>query len=99
MVGRVLTMPCTIPGVGFEWPHRIPRWYKWRGARCSTPPLATSIISELAMEIFDALVDLGVFPIWDIPFLLKSAQEDLASASLILERPREEQASDAGPWI
>jgi hypothetical protein len=51
------------------------------------------------MEIFDALIDQGVFPIWDITFLPKSAQEDLASASLILEHLREEQASGASPWI
>jgi hypothetical protein len=54
-------------------------------------------LSRLAMEIPDALIDLGVFPIWDIPLLLESAQEVFASADLILECLREEHASDAGP--
>jgi hypothetical protein len=56
-------------------------------------------LSRLVMEISDALIDLGVFPIRDIPLLLRSAQEVLVSADLILEHLREEHASDAGPWI
>jgi hypothetical protein len=42
-------------------------------------------LSWVVMEISDALIDLGVFPIWDVPLLSKPAQEVLASASLILE--------------
>jgi hypothetical protein len=42
-------------------------------------------LSRLVMEIPDALIDLWVFPVWDIPLLLKSAQEVLALAGLILE--------------
>jgi hypothetical protein len=42
-------------------------------------------LSWVVMEISDALTDLGVFPIWDVPLLSKPAQEVLASASLILE--------------
>jgi hypothetical protein len=42
-------------------------------------------LSRLVMEISDALIDLWVFPVWDIPLLLKSAQEVLALAGLILE--------------
>jgi hypothetical protein len=42
-------------------------------------------LSWLVMEISDALIDLWVFPVWDIPLLLKSAQEVLALAGLILE--------------
>jgi hypothetical protein len=56
-------------------------------------------LSRLVMEISDALIDLGVFPIRDIPLLLRSAQEVLVSADLILEHLREEHASGAGPWI
>jgi hypothetical protein len=56
-------------------------------------------LSRLVMEISDALIDLGVFPIRDIPLLLRSAQEVLVSTDLILEHLREEHASGAGPWI
>jgi hypothetical protein len=42
-------------------------------------------LSRLVIEISDALIDLWVFPVWDIPLLLKSAQEVLALAGLILE--------------
>jgi hypothetical protein len=51
------------------------------------------------MEISDALVNLGVFTIRDIPERLKSAQDVLMVASLILERPREEHASDTSSWV
>jgi hypothetical protein len=37
-------------------------------------------------EISIALVDLGVFPIRDIPWRLKSAQDVLMVANLVLER-------------
>jgi hypothetical protein len=37
------------------------------------------------MEIFDAFIDLEVFPVRDIPQLLRSTQEVLASVGLILE--------------
>jgi hypothetical protein len=47
-------------------------------------------------EISDALVDLGIFPIQDIPEHLKLAQDILTAVSLILESLREEHASDAG---
>jgi hypothetical protein len=42
-------------------------------------------LSRLVMGISDALVDLGVFPIWDIPQRPKSGQEVLVAAGLILE--------------
>jgi hypothetical protein len=32
-------------------------------------------LSRSVIEIYDALVDLGVFPIWDIPEHLKSARD------------------------
>jgi hypothetical protein len=54
-------------------------------------------LSRLVMGVPDALVDLGVFNIWDIPQCPQSAQEVLAAAGLILERLREEHASDASP--
>jgi hypothetical protein len=56
-------------------------------------------LSCSVMEISDALVDLGVFPIWDIPERPKSAQDVLTVADLILERPREEHATNAGSWV
>jgi hypothetical protein len=43
-------------------------------------------LSPLVMEIFDTVVHLGVFPNWNIPWLIKSAREVLAAAGLILER-------------
>jgi hypothetical protein len=39
-------------------------------------------LSQLVMEISNALVDLGMSPIWDIPQLLKSALEVLAVTEL-----------------
>jgi hypothetical protein len=53
-------------------------------------------LSRSVMEIYDALVDLGVFPIRDVPKHLKSAQDAFAVASLILESQQEERASNAG---
>jgi hypothetical protein len=49
------------------------------------------------MEISDALVDLGVFPIGDIPAHPESAQDILTVVNLILERLREEHAFGANP--
>jgi hypothetical protein len=51
------------------------------------------------MKISDALVDLGMFPIWDIPEHPKSAQNVLMAAGLVLERLLEEHASDASSWV
>jgi hypothetical protein len=56
-------------------------------------------LSWSVMEISDALVDLGMFPIRDIPVQPRSAQDVLTTASLVLERLREEHASCAGPWV
>jgi hypothetical protein len=56
-------------------------------------------LSWSVMEISDALVDLGVFPIWDIPTHPMSAQDVLMAASPILEHLREEHASGAEPWV
>jgi hypothetical protein len=55
-------------------------------------------LSMLVMGISNALVDLRTLPIWDIPQLLKMAQEVLTVAGLILVCLREEHASSAGPW-
>jgi hypothetical protein len=56
-------------------------------------------LSWSVMKISDALVDLGVFPIWDIPTHPKLAQDVLMAASLILEHLREEHAFGAEPWV
>jgi hypothetical protein len=50
------------------------------------------------LRISNAIVDLRMLPIRDIPQLPKLAQEVFAVASLILECLREEHASSAGPW-
>jgi hypothetical protein len=50
------------------------------------------------MGISISLVDLGMLPIQDILQLLKSTQEVLTVAGLILEHLREAQASGASPW-
>jgi hypothetical protein len=55
-------------------------------------------LSQLVMEISNAPADLGMLPIQDIPQLSRSVQEVLTMASLLLERLREAQVSDAGPW-
>jgi hypothetical protein len=41
-------------------------------------------LSQSVMEVFDALVNLGTFPIQDIPKHPKLAQDVLMAASLIL---------------
>jgi hypothetical protein len=56
-------------------------------------------LSRSVMEISDALVDLGMFPILDIPRRLKSAQDILTAVGLILEHLREEHAIDAGSLV
>jgi hypothetical protein len=56
-------------------------------------------LSRSVMEISDALIDLGVFLIWDIPAQPRSAQDVLTVASLVLEHLREEHAFAAGPWV
>jgi hypothetical protein len=62
---------------------------------------ATEVVglSRLVMEITDALINVGLFPIWDIPRLPKLTQEVLALTGLILEQLQEERASNVGPWI
>jgi hypothetical protein len=54
-------------------------------------------LSRLVMEITDALINVGLFPIRDIPWLPKSTQEVLALTGLILEQLQEERASNVGP--
>jgi hypothetical protein len=56
-------------------------------------------LSQLVMNISDALVDLGGFPIRDIPAHPKSAQDVLTVANRILEHLQEEHASSASPCI
>jgi hypothetical protein len=56
-------------------------------------------LSQLVKKIFDALVDLGMFPIWDIPEPLKSVQDVLTTTGLILECLREEPTFGAGSWV
>jgi hypothetical protein len=56
-------------------------------------------LSRSVMEISNALVDVGVFPIWDIPMHPESVQCVLMMTSLILERTWEEHASGVGPWV
>jgi hypothetical protein len=53
---------------------------------------------QLVVGISNALVELGMLPVQDIPQLPKSAQKNLTVASLLLEHLWEVQASDAGPW-
>jgi hypothetical protein len=50
------------------------------------------------MEIFIALVDLGMLPIQGIPQLPKSVREVLPVVGLVLEHLQEALASGAGPW-
>jgi hypothetical protein len=57
------------------------------------------VLSWLVMGISNGQVDIGVFPIWDIPLHLMLAQEVIAVIDLILEHLREEHASGTGPWI
>jgi hypothetical protein len=56
-------------------------------------------LSQLVREISDALVNLGVIPIWDIPQHPKLAQDVLTAVGLVLERLREEHASSVDPWV
>jgi hypothetical protein len=56
-------------------------------------------LSWPVMKIFDALVDLGMFPIWDIPVQQRSAQDVRMMASLVLEHIQDEHASGVGPWV
>jgi hypothetical protein len=56
-------------------------------------------LSRSVIEISDALVDLGVFPIWNIPTHPKLVQDVLTAASLILEHLREEHAYGVRPWV
>jgi 5-carboxymethyl-2-hydroxymuconate isomerase len=55
-------------------------------------------LSRLITEISDALVDMGVFPIRDIPQRPMLAQDVLTIVGLILDHLREEQSSSVGPW-
>jgi hypothetical protein len=55
-------------------------------------------LSQLVMGISNALVDLGMLPVQDIPELPKSAWEVLTVAGLILECLQEAQASGTDPW-
>jgi hypothetical protein len=43
-------------------------------------------LSQMVMKISSMLFDLGIFPIQEIPQLLKSAQEVLMVVGLLLER-------------
>jgi hypothetical protein len=70
-----------------------------RVARVENERIKAVQLSWSVMEIFDALVNQAVFPIWDISTHLKSALDVLAEASLILERLREEHASGGGPLV
>jgi hypothetical protein len=71
---EALITPRTIPGVDLEWPLRFLLWYKWRGARCqSPPPLAISIFSELVKEIPFLATDLEVRP---APFPMMASDRD-----------------------
>jgi hypothetical protein len=62
---------------------------------------ATKVVqlSLSAVEISDALVDLGVFPVQDIPAQPKSVQDGLMVASPILEHLWEEHASGTEPYV
>jgi hypothetical protein len=55
-------------------------------------------LSQRLMRISVVLVDLGMLLVQDIPQLLKSAQEVLRTADLILKHLQEALASDVGPW-
>jgi hypothetical protein len=55
-------------------------------------------LSQLVVGISDALVDLGMLLIQDVPQLLKSAREVSPVAALVLKRLQEALASCTGPW-
>jgi hypothetical protein len=50
------------------------------------------------MGISDALVNLGMLLVQDIPQLLKSSREVLRVADLSLRHLQEAMGSSAGPW-
>jgi hypothetical protein len=56
-------------------------------------------LSWLVMEISDAQVNQGVFPIWYMSQHLKLAKDVLAVASFILEHLQEELAFGTGRWV
>jgi hypothetical protein len=56
-------------------------------------------LSRSIMEISDALVDLGVFPIRDIHEHPKSAQDVLTVVGLLLQHLREAHDKDTGSWV
>jgi hypothetical protein len=56
-------------------------------------------LSRSVMEISNAQVNLGMFPIQDILVQPRSAQDALTVASLVLECLREEHTSGASPWV
>jgi hypothetical protein len=60
--------------------------------------IEAGMLSTLVVRISNALVDLGMLPIWDIPQLLKMTQEVLVADGLILELLREEHVSGVVPW-
>jgi hypothetical protein len=55
-------------------------------------------LSHRVVGISNALADLGMLPIQDIPQLPKSAWEVLSVADLILKRLQEVLAFDASLW-
>jgi hypothetical protein len=65
----------------------------------SDRPTEVVTLSWSVMEISDAFINLGVFPIRDIHERLQSARDVLMVAGLILERLQEERDSGAGPWV
>jgi hypothetical protein len=56
-------------------------------------------LSWLVREISDALVDLDMFPIRDIPLQPRSAQDLLTAVGLVLEHLQEEHAFGADPLV
>jgi hypothetical protein len=56
-------------------------------------------LSRSVMEISDALVDLGMFPIRDIPSKPRSTQDVLTVVRLVLEQLWEEDASVASSQV
>jgi hypothetical protein len=56
-------------------------------------------LSQSVMEISDALVDLGMFPIRDIPSKPRSTQDVLTVVRLVLEQLWEEDASVASSQV
>jgi hypothetical protein len=55
-------------------------------------------LSQRVVGISNALADLGMLPIQDIPQPPKSAREVLPAADLVLKRLQEVLASGTGPW-